>query len=86
MAIYRLLICAPPVDQLPRAIVCQPKSDPCRENGGRQITKAQLYKERYLAHSIDFRDIFGEIASKHLHNTNLASLLPGHSHTALNFI
>jgi uncharacterized protein (DUF1501 family) len=50
------------------------------------LAKAQLYKGRYLAHSVDFRDIFGEIASKHLRNTNLASLLPGHNHTSLNFI
>ncbi len=50
------------------------------------LEKAQLYKGRYLAHSVDFRDIFGEIASKHLGNTQLASLLPGHSHTPLNFL
>jgi len=50
------------------------------------LEKAQLYKGRYLAHSVDFRDIFGEIASRHLGNTQLASLLPGHSHTPLNFL
>jgi uncharacterized protein (DUF1501 family) len=50
------------------------------------LSKTQLYKGRYLAQSVDFRDIFGEIASKHLHNNGLASLLPGHNHTPLNFL
>ena len=50
------------------------------------LETAQLYKGRYLAHSVDFRDIFGEIASKHLRDTNLASLLPGHNYTPINFI
>lgn len=46
----------------------------------------QLYKGRYLAHSVDFRNIFADIASKHLHSSSLASLLPGHTATPVGFI
>lgn len=50
------------------------------------LETTQLYKGRYLAHSVDFRDIFGDIASKHLHSSSLASLLPGYSPVAHGFL
>ncbi len=39
----------------------------------------QLYEGRDLALTTDFRDVFGEIASKHLGNTNLKSVFPGYA-------
>lgn len=38
----------------------------------------QLYEGRDLALTTDFRDVFGEIASRHLGNTNLKSVFPGY--------
>jgi uncharacterized protein (DUF1501 family) len=39
----------------------------------------QLYEERDLALTTDFRDVFGEIAIRHLGNKNSNSLFPGYS-------
>ena len=39
----------------------------------------QLYEGRDLALTTDFRDVFGEIATRHLGNTNTKSLFPGYS-------
>jgi len=39
----------------------------------------QLYEERDLALTTDFRDVFGEIATRHLGNKNSNSLFPGYS-------
>jgi uncharacterized protein (DUF1501 family) len=39
----------------------------------------QLYEGRDLAMTTDFRDVFGEIASRHLGNKNLQSVFPGYS-------
>ena len=39
----------------------------------------QLYEGRDLALTTDFRDVFGEIASKHLGNSNLKSVFPGYA-------
>ncbi len=50
------------------------------------LEATQLYRGRYLAHALDFRNVFGDIASKHLHSTSLASLLPGHSYAPVGFI
>jgi uncharacterized protein (DUF1501 family) len=38
----------------------------------------QLYEGRDLALTTDFRDVFGEIAGKHLGNTNLQNVFPGY--------
>ncbi|HEX8174345.1 MAG TPA: DUF1501 domain-containing protein [Pyrinomonadaceae bacterium] len=38
----------------------------------------KLYEGRDLALTTDFRDVFGEIASKHLGNTNLQTVFPGY--------
>jgi len=38
----------------------------------------QLYEGRDLALTTDFRDVFGEIAYKHLGTTNLGAVFPGY--------
>ena len=38
----------------------------------------QLYEGRDLALTTDFRDVFGEVALKHLGNTNLQKVFPGY--------
>lgn len=50
------------------------------------LATAQLYESRYLAHSIDFRNIFGDIMSRHLKNPNLATILPEHTYMPVGFI
>jgi uncharacterized protein (DUF1501 family) len=39
----------------------------------------QLYEGRDLALTTDFRDVFGEIAARHLGSTNLQTVFPGYS-------
>jgi uncharacterized protein (DUF1501 family) len=39
----------------------------------------QLYEGRDLALTTDFRDVFGEISSRHLGNTNMQAVFPGYS-------
>jgi uncharacterized protein (DUF1501 family) len=45
----------------------------------------QLYEGRDLALTTDFRDVFGEIATKHLGTTNLKTVFPGYSGSAAKF-
>lgn len=45
----------------------------------------QLYEGRDLALTTDFRDVFSEIATKHLGSTNLKTVFPGYSGTAAKF-
>ena len=45
----------------------------------------QLYEGRDLALTTDFRDVFGEIASKHLGATNLKAVFPGYAGTSAKF-
>jgi uncharacterized protein (DUF1501 family) len=45
----------------------------------------QLYEGRDLALTTDFRDVFGEIAGKHLGATNLKAVFPGYNGTASKF-
>lgn len=45
----------------------------------------QLYEGRDLALTTDFRDVFGEIASKHLGTSNLQSVFPGYASTPTRF-
>ena len=45
----------------------------------------QLYEGRDLALTTDFRDVFSEIASKHLGATNLNTVFPGYTGTAAKF-
>jgi uncharacterized protein (DUF1501 family) len=39
----------------------------------------QLYEGRDLALTTDFRDVFGEIARRHLGTTNLSAVFPGYA-------
>nr|MBA3442965.1 hypothetical protein [Pyrinomonadaceae bacterium] len=39
----------------------------------------RLYEERDLALTTDFRDVFGEVAQKHLGNTDLQKVFPGYA-------
>lgn len=45
----------------------------------------QLYEGRDLALTTDFRDVFGEVAMRHLGNTNTQTIFPGYSLSASNF-
>jgi uncharacterized protein (DUF1501 family) len=60
-------------------------------NGGKVYGKwpglgvEQLYEGRDLALTTDFRDVFSEIASRHLGATNLGAIFPGFSPNPLNF-
>src|SRR5437763_2805854 len=45
----------------------------------------QLYGGRDLALTTDFRDVFGEIASKHLGTSNLNSVFPGYAASSAKF-
>jgi uncharacterized protein (DUF1501 family) len=45
----------------------------------------QLYEGRDLALTTDFRDVFGEIATRHLGSTNPKSIFPGYSLSQSNF-
>lgn len=45
----------------------------------------QLYEGRDLALTTDFRDVFGEVAAKHLGATNLKAVFPGYVGSSANF-
>jgi len=45
----------------------------------------QLYEGRDLALTTDFRDVFGELAQKHLGSSNLQSIFPGYQSSAQKF-
>jgi uncharacterized protein (DUF1501 family) len=45
----------------------------------------QLYEGRDLALTTDFRDVFGELALKHLGNANLQKIFPGYAASAAKF-
>jgi len=42
------------------------------------LAQEQLYEERDLALTTDFRDVLGELVSRHLGNTNMKSVFPGY--------
>jgi uncharacterized protein (DUF1501 family) len=42
------------------------------------LAEEQLYEGRDLALTTDFRDVLGELVTKHLGNTNLKSVFPGY--------
>lgn len=60
-------------------------------NGGKVLGKwpglqnDKLYEGRDLALTTDFRDVFGEVASKHLGVRNLATVFPGYQLVNTNF-
>lgn len=43
------------------------------------LSDGQLYENRDLNLTTDFRDVLGELVSKHLGNPNLRSVFPGYS-------
>ncbi len=45
----------------------------------------QLHEGRDLALTTDFRDVFGELAQKHLGNSNLQAIFPGYQSSAQKF-
>jgi uncharacterized protein (DUF1501 family) len=49
------------------------------------LKSSQLYEGRDLALTTDFRDVFGEVASKHLGATNLKAVFPGYGGGSANF-
>jgi uncharacterized protein (DUF1501 family) len=46
------------------------------------LSRAQLYQERDLAMTVDYRDVFAEIAGRHLGLSDMATLFPGFSRGA----
>jgi uncharacterized protein (DUF1501 family) len=50
------------------------------------LSTAQLEDQRYLDHSIDFRNVMGEILSRHMGNNQLGVLLPGHTFQPVGFL
>ena len=49
------------------------------------LKSEQLYEGRDLALTTDFRDVFGELAQKHLGHTNLQAVFPGYASSASKF-
>jgi uncharacterized protein (DUF1501 family) len=49
------------------------------------LKEEQLYEGRDLALTTDFRDVFGEVASKHLGSTDLKKVFPGHASSPAKF-
>ena len=49
------------------------------------LASEQLYEGRDLALTTDFRDVFSEIASRHLGASNLGAIFPGFSPNPMNF-
>src|SRR6266542_267821 len=49
------------------------------------LKSAQLYESRDLALTTDFRDVFGEIARRHLGTSNLQTVFPGYDASDANF-
>ncbi len=50
------------------------------------LATEQLYNDRFLAHTVDYRDVLGEVISLHLGNNDLATVIPGHSYNPVGFI
>jgi uncharacterized protein (DUF1501 family) len=48
-------------------------------NGWPGLQPSQLYKERYLAHSVDFRSIYANVLTRFMGTTNIATILPDFS-------
>lgn len=47
------------------------------------LAEDQLHSGRYLAMATDYRDIYGDILSGFLGNSNTTSVLPGHNYTSI---
>jgi uncharacterized protein (DUF1501 family) len=46
----------------------------------------QLLFGRYLDHSVDYRDVMGEVLLQHLGNTDLGPIFPNHAHVPVGFL
>jgi uncharacterized protein (DUF1501 family) len=49
------------------------------------LANDQLYEGRDLALTTDFRDVFAEIARRHMGATNLSTIFPGYNPKPANF-
>jgi uncharacterized protein (DUF1501 family) len=49
------------------------------------LKNEQLYEGRDLALTTDFRDVFGELAQKHLATSNIAKVFPGYAASSAKF-
>ncbi|MDQ3821007.1 MAG: hypothetical protein M3362_25450, partial [Acidobacteriota bacterium] len=49
------------------------------------LKSGDLYEGRDLALTTDFRDVFGELAEKHLGDSNLKAIFPGYDASATKF-
>lgn len=50
------------------------------------LSPTQLYLGRYVDHTVDFRDVMAEVLTRHLSNSNLEAVLPGHTYTPIGFL
>ncbi len=50
------------------------------------LRSLQDVRGRYLDHSVDFRDVMGEILMQHFGATNLSTILPGHTPQPVGFM
>lgn len=51
------------------------------------LSQEQLYQDRYLAHTIDFTNVYAEVLSKHLSGSRvLGSVLPGSNYQPVGFL
>lgn len=50
------------------------------------LQKSQLVRGRNLSHSVEFLDVFAEVMTRHLHETNLSTVLPGHNYSPIGFL
>ncbi len=50
------------------------------------LNSENLYRERYLAHTLDFRDIMSEVINLHLGNQNYGTVFPDHNYQPVGFL
>ncbi len=50
------------------------------------LSPTQLYLGRYLDHTVDFRDVMAEVLTRHLLNSDLETVLPGHTYSPIGFL
>jgi len=50
------------------------------------LARSQMVSGRYLNHSIDFRNVMGDVLTRHMGDTNLGVLLPNHTYAPVGFM
>lgn len=50
------------------------------------LNEGQQYLGRYLPHTVDIRDVMGEVVSRHLGASNLGSIFPDHSYRSIGYL